>query len=252
MSPKRRFLPAVRSTLRSSANPLVRRRARRAGFVLVNVWLVYHLAAIVLAPWSVPPASRLIQNSWRAVGVYDQALFLNHGYHYFAPDPGSSTLLGYVLEMPDGSLQTGRIPNRQIHPRLFYHRHFMLTESLASDDWSPKVRAELVQAMASELCREHGARRVTLLCVSHGLPSMEFVRAGGTLDDPEKYTEEPLGRFLYDDQTQTARLESPARLEAEGDDTPPQADARPADTRPTAATGPAVPIEIVPTPDRAK
>ena len=79
---------------------------------------------------------------------------------------------------------------------------------------------------------------------------MEFVRAGGTLDDPEKYTEEPLGRFLYDDHTQTAKLESPARLEAEGDDTPPQADGRPADTRPTAATGPAAPIEIVPAPDR--
>ena len=141
MSPKRRFLPGVSSTLRSTADPLVRRWAHRAGFVLVNLWLVYHLAAIVLAPWSVPPASRLIQNSWRAVGVYDQALFLNHGYHYFAPEPGNSTLLGYVLEMPDGSLQTGRIPNRQIHPRLFYHRHFMLTESLASEDWSPKVRA---------------------------------------------------------------------------------------------------------------
>jgi hypothetical protein len=252
MSTKRRFLPATWSTLRSGVNPLVRRWARAAGFVVVNLWLVYHLAAIVLAPWSVPPASRLIQNSWRAVGIYDQALFLNHGYHYFAPEPGNSTLLGYVLEMPDGSLQTGRIPNPQIHPRLLYHRHFMLTESLASDDWSPKVRAELVQAMASELCREHAARRVTLSRVGHQLPTMEFVRAGGTLDDPGSYTEEPLGRFLYDDQTQTAQLESSARLEAERDDAPPQTDARPADRPPTAATGPAVPIEIVPAPDRAK
>ncbi len=252
MSTKRLLLPDRWPISRSRLIPLVRRWAHPAGFVLVNLWLVYHLAAIVLAPWAIPPASPLIHNSFRAVRAYDEALFLNHGYHYFAPEPGSSTLLGYVLEMPDGSLQTGRIPNRQIHPRLFYHRHFMLTESLGSDDWSPKVRDELVQAMASELCREHGARRVTLSRVSHGLPSMEFVRAGGTLDDPEKYTEEPLGRFLYDDQTQTAQLEVSARLEAERDDTPPQADARPADRRPTAATGPAVPIEIVPAPDRAK
>jgi hypothetical protein len=124
---------------------------------------------------------------------------LNHGYHYFAPEPGGSTLVGYVLEMPDGSLQTGRIPNREIRPRLFYHRHFMLTEYLGSDDLAPLLREELVRAMARELCREHGARRVTLSRVTHNWPTMEFVRAGGTLDDPEHYTEEPLGTFSYDD-----------------------------------------------------
>jgi hypothetical protein len=176
------------------------RWGRRAGFVLVNIWLVYHLAAITLAPWSVPPSSRLVQKAWRAVGTYDQVLFLNHGYHYFAPEPSSSTLVAYVLEMPDGSMQTGRIPNREIKPRLFYHRHFMLTEFLASDDLSPEQRAEFVRAMARELCREHNARRVTLSRVTHRLPpSMEFVRAGGTLDDPESYTEEPLGTFSFDE-----------------------------------------------------
>jgi hypothetical protein len=178
---------------------IVRRWARAVGFALVNVWLVYHLVAIVLAPWSVPPASRLVQNAWRAVGAYDQALFLNHGYHYFAPEPGNSTLLAYVLEMPDGSLKTGRIPNREIRPRLLYHRHFMLTESLASEDLSPSVRSELIGAMARELCREHQARRVTLSRLTHRLPTMEFVRAGGALDDPESYTEEPLGTFSSDD-----------------------------------------------------
>jgi len=199
MSSERPPLPVTASALRSQVLRYGRRWGRPVGFVLVNVWLVYHLAAIVLAPWSVPPASRLVQNSWRAVGAYDQILFLNHGYHYFAPEPGNSTLVAYVLEMPDGSLQTGRIPNRDIHPRLLYHRHFMLTESLASDDLSPSVRTELIRAMARELCREHHARRVTLSRVTHRLPSMEFVRAGGALDDPESYTEEPLGTFSSDE-----------------------------------------------------
>src|ERR1700677_1337638 len=143
--------------------------------------------------------------------------------------------------MPNGSRQSDCIPNCKMRPRLLYHRHFMLTEALASDDFSPQVRSELVRAMASELCREHGARSVTLSRVSHQLPTMEFVRAGGALDDPEKYSEEPLGRFVYDAQTETAQLESPAGLEAERDDTPPLANARSADTRPTAATGPAIP-----------
>jgi hypothetical protein len=199
MSPDRPPPRAIASALRSQVLRFVRRWGRPAGFVLVNVWLVYHLAAIVLAPWSVPPASRLVQNSWRTVGAYDQILFLNHGYHYFAPEPGNSTLVAYVLEMPDGSLQTGRIPNRDIRPRLLYHRHFMLTESLASDDLSPSVRTELIRAMARELCREHHAQRVTLSRVTHRLPSMEFVRAGGALDDPESYTEEPLGTFSSDE-----------------------------------------------------
>src|SRR4051794_18240080 len=57
----------------------------RAGFILVNLWLVYHLAAVVIAPWSVPPSSRLVQGAWRSVGPYVQLLYLNHGYHYFAP-----------------------------------------------------------------------------------------------------------------------------------------------------------------------
>ena len=77
------------------------RIARLIGFALVNLWLVFHLAGIVIAPWSVPPSSRLVQNSWGKIGPYVQLLFLNHGYHYFAPEPGSSTLVAYVLEMPE-------------------------------------------------------------------------------------------------------------------------------------------------------
>jgi hypothetical protein len=178
----------------------MRRIARPLGFVLLNLWLVYHLAGIIIAPWSVPPTSRLVQNAWRVVGPYVQVLYLNHGYHYFAPEPGVSTLVGYVLEMPDGRVETGRIPNRGIRPRLLYHRHFMLTEMLGSGDaLAPSVKSELVRSMARALCRQSGARRVTLSQVTHRLPSMEFIRAGGALDDPRSYTEEPLGTFSCDE-----------------------------------------------------
>ena len=174
------------------------RIARLLGFAVVNLWLVFHLAGIVIAPWSVPPSSRLVQNSWGKIGWYVQLLFLNHGYHYFAPEPGSSTLVAYVLEMPDGRQETGRIPNRGIWPRLLYHRHFMLTEFLAaSDNYPPAVRKELLRSMARELCREHGAIRVTLNKVTHRLPTMEHIRAGGTLN--ENYTEEFLETFSCDE-----------------------------------------------------
>lgn len=183
----------------SRLSDTARHRLALAGFVLINIWIVYHFCAIVVAPWSVPPSSRLVQNAWWAVHPYVQALFLNHGYHYFAPEPGNSTLLAYVLEMPDGRRETGRIPNRSIQPRLLYHRHFMLTEFLGSGDTlAPAMRADFVRAMARELCREYGARRVTLSKVTHRLPTMERIRAGGKLDDPESYTEEPLGTFTCD------------------------------------------------------
>jgi hypothetical protein len=192
--------PAFTDVQQHAPPPALSRRrqiASTVGFVLVNVWLVYHLAGIVIAPWSVPPSSRLVQNAWRGIGPYVQLLFLNHGYHYFAPEPGNSTLVAYVLEMPGGKRETGRIPNRGIRPRLLYHRHFMLTEFLAaSENYPPAVRTELLRAMARELCHEHGALRVTLSKVTHRLPTMERIRAGGTLDD--NYTEEPLGTFSCD------------------------------------------------------
>jgi hypothetical protein len=193
-------LPAISVSQKRAplpASPRLRRIASTAGFVLVNVWLVYHLAGIVIAPYSVPPSSRLVQNARRGIAAYVQIFFLDHGYHYFAPEPGNSTLVAYVLELPNGKRETGRIPNRGIRPRLLYHRHFMLTEFLAaSENYPPAVRTELLRAMARELCHEHGALRVTLSQVTHRLPTMERIRAGGTLDD--NYTEEPLGTFSCD------------------------------------------------------
>ena len=73
---------------------------RRAGGRLlrwgVNLWLVFHLTAIVIAPASVSPSSELVDSAWELVGPYLQFLYLNHGHHFFAPEPGESTLLAFV------------------------------------------------------------------------------------------------------------------------------------------------------------
>lgn len=166
---------------------------KRLGFLLVNVWLVYHLFAIIAAPASVAPSSRLQQESWRLAGPYLQSLYLNHGWHYFSPEPGRSTLLAYTLEFPDGTQQSGRLPNRQIQPRLLYHRYFMLTEFLGNSD--PEGQPIWHRAFARALCREHGAERVTLSKVYHDLPLAERILAGGQLDDPEFFSEEAIGVF---------------------------------------------------------
>lgn len=97
----------------------------------ITCWLVFHLIAIVSAPASVAPASELSRSIWGICRPYLQALYLNHGYHFFAPDPGESTLLTFQVERADGSVVQDTIPRPEIWPRLMYHRHFMLTESLA-------------------------------------------------------------------------------------------------------------------------
>lgn len=166
---------------------------KRLGFVAVNVWLIYHLFAIVAAPASVAPSSQIQQESWSLAGRYLQTLYLNHGWHYFSPEPGRATLLSYTLEFPDGTTETGRLPNRGIQPRLLYHRYFMLTEFLGN---SPPERQPLWhQAYARQLCRENGAERVWLSRVYHDLPLAERILAGGTMDDPEFFTEETIGVF---------------------------------------------------------
>lgn len=170
---------------------------RVVGWTSLNMWLVYHLLAIVIAPLSVPPTSTIYQTAWIPVGPYLSVLYLNHGYHYFAPEPGDATLLGYTLEFADGRSESGRLPNRGIEPRLLYHRHFMLTEQMQvfNDDIDAQLQEKWCRTYALALGRKYGAAKVTLSKVRHRVPTMERVRGGGKLDDSDLYTEEPLGTW---------------------------------------------------------
>jgi hypothetical protein len=161
----------------------------------VNIWLVYHLCAVVIAPAAVAPSSELIESAWYVVHPYLQLLCLNNGYHFFAPEPTESTLLAYKAERADGTVVEGRIPNRSIFPRLLYHRHFMLTEHMK--DAPAELKDQWVSSYAEHLCRKFGAARVTLTGQIHNLPTMEMVRSGVRLDDPASYEDEPLGVFEW-------------------------------------------------------
>ncbi len=139
----------------------------------------------------------LAMTAWEVVHPYLQVLYLNHGYHFFAPEPAESTLLAYVAEREDGTLIQGRIPNREIRPRLLYHRHFMLSEHMAGAD--PEIRDLWHRSFARHIATKHGAERVHLSEVTHYLPSMEMVREGILLDDPTGFAEQPLGVFTWDE-----------------------------------------------------
>ena len=71
---------------------------------LVSAILIFHLLAVFLPPFafetsSIPgTGSPLAQPLMRWFGPYVDAAYLNHGYAFFAPDPGSSFLLRATME----------------------------------------------------------------------------------------------------------------------------------------------------------
>ncbi len=175
----------------SSPNPSPGRQ--RLIRLAISFWLVYHVSAIVIAPASVSPASSLVQSVWLVFRPYLQLLYLNNGYHFFAPEPAESTLLAYKAEREDGTVIEGRIPNRQIVPRLLYHRHFMLTEQMNSGP--PDLEEPWYRSYAEHIGHKYGARKVTLTRQLHYLPTMEMVRGGISLHNPESFENQPLGEF---------------------------------------------------------
>lgn len=176
---------------------LLSRRARG----VVSLLLILHLVAIASAPLAMEPSSLPAQKVFAFFRTYLDAAFLNHGYHFFAPEPGPSHLIRYELTFSDGRVEGGVFPDftRQ-RPRLNYHRHFMLSEfanRLAVDDAQQSALHELSQSFARHLMSERDAESATLFLRRHYIPSPQQVKDGMALDAEELYAERPLGTFLF-------------------------------------------------------
>jgi hypothetical protein len=109
---------------------------------------VVHLTAVVVAPLAVAcdtgtSSSPAVAPVRRWLDPYITFLFLNHGYFFFAPDPGPNHLVDYKVEFDDGRLPIeGRFPNlKEQQPRLLYHRYFMLSEALYANFAPPEAPA---------------------------------------------------------------------------------------------------------------
>ena len=171
---------------------------RRLAFAAGHLLLAWHLVALCVGPATMPPASPLQRTVAAYFVPYVTALYLGHGYHFFAPDPGPSTLLRYEGSTPDGTPVAGTLPDvGDQYPRLLYHRHFMLTERLGG----PLARsAAFHRALADGLFRETGAEELTLTAITHRTPEPREVQLGFGLDDPALYAGRPLGRFVRGDR----------------------------------------------------
>jgi len=152
---------------------------------VVSLLLALHLLGIFLAPLASRPeptsVSALCESLMRWYQPYLDTAYLNHGYGFFSPDPGSSLLIRYEVELPDGGLQQGVLPDRNEHwPRLLYHRHFMLSSQSA-------MMQGLPEGFARHLLYKYQGRRVKLELVEHVPASPENVLNKRELTDAASY-----------------------------------------------------------------
>jgi hypothetical protein len=175
---------------------------------LVSAAIVWHLTAILIGAWiASPPESPFAAFAARPFRPYIAVADLNHGYRFFAPNPGPSHLFRYQLTFDDGSTRDGYFPNREQHwPRLLYHRYFMLSENLnvlrpdlprpkeapVSDRAPLQGFRALADSYAAQLLRSTGASRVDWQLVRHYQPPPGDVLAGRPLTHGDNY--EPLER----------------------------------------------------------
>ena len=174
--------------------------------IALSFLLLVHLAAVFVPPFrfatSSGPglASPFAEPLMQVLRPYVELLFLDHGYFFFAPNPGPSHLLRARLEFADGGPPeelTFPDRNRQ-RPRLLYHRHFMLAEQLHSDfiplQPPPEVAGDASQAARWQQTRQaYEARRKSFedhLRSTYGASKVTLTRLEHTLYGPAAFQNE--------------------------------------------------------------
>lgn len=170
---------------------------------LLSALFALHLLAIFVAPMNLPPSSELTQSLADFFHLYLETAYLNHGYHFFAPEPGSSFLIRWKAELPDGSERTGTLPDlNEQWPRLRYHRHFMLSSQVRNLPGLP-------ESYMKHLQHRHGAKRVSLEYIEHRPTGAEAVLRGVRLDDPSSYRTVGIATLDEQGRTDVQLLEPP-------------------------------------------
>lgn len=162
--------------------------------LLASLLIVLHLAAVFIAPLdfacrSPGSASPLTSTLMGWLRPYVNFLYLNHGYAFFAPDPGPSHLVRYRIEFDNGREPVeGIFPDLQTQrPRLLYHRHFMLAETLYNSFTPPeepdemRLDPELAALLTDSQRRQleaaiHGRHREQVTLWKHSRVQYEMLR----------------------------------------------------------------------------
>ena len=203
--------------------------------VVVSGLLVFHVLAVFVPPFTFATTSGpgtgspFAEPLMRALKPYTDVVYLDHGYFFFAPNPGPSHLLRAKLEFADGRpTKELMFPDRSQHwPRLLYHRHFMLAEQLHSDFVPPQpppgidpvgmvrwqrardIYVQRRQSFADHLRMRYGAANVTLTRVEHELmPPGEYASRADQINAAETFVDLPEDLSGIEGQTRIDSRES--------------------------------------------
>lgn len=137
-------------TDQNASNPEIKLSAKWRA--VISLLLIVHIVAIFMPPFMLQasgsggtsPIGAAVMNTLQP---YIDVTFLNHGYAFFAPNPGPSHLLEARIEFDDGREPIKeKFPDLDAQwPRLLYHRHFMLSEQLTAQYQPPQLPQEISQ-----------------------------------------------------------------------------------------------------------
>jgi hypothetical protein len=143
------------------------RRGGRPALVIriaLTVFIVWHFTGVFLAALCVPVSSTLvyaIAQHW-PMQWYLDALYMNQGHSFFAPNVGPGHQINYQLVDQSGhEIERGEFPSKKDHwPRLLYHRYLMLADQLDMLPFADKPTHDLwqrkyLEAFGRQLLREH-------------------------------------------------------------------------------------------------
>lgn len=151
---------------------------------VITAVLVFHLAAIFYAPLTLDGAYGELLRPLEFLRKYTIVLYLDHGYRFFAPDPGPTHTLRFEHAARENEFVSVRLPDRQTtRPRLLYHRWFMLGESLAAEVAATLAsfadyyaNQAVLSADIAELQRMGRTREARQLMTIHRTNEIEFDR----------------------------------------------------------------------------
>jgi hypothetical protein len=190
---------------------------------VASVLIALHLSAIFIAVTSDAspnyPAPLLAARAAGPLQPYLQATFLNNSYRFFAPNPGTPTVLWFRVQYQDRSVRWVELPGRADLVRAPYQRRLnvavQFSQYLAPDpagEGKTKTITPLGQTLLKSFVRHvawayprHAAdgksspvRNVGAYCLWHGVILPEQVRAGWEPTDLRTYRAVFLGAYAAD------------------------------------------------------
>jgi hypothetical protein len=158
---------------------------------LVSAWIVWHFSGIFLAALSIGPSSPLVMMVSQGTPSrpspmqwYLDALYLNQGHSFFAPEVGPGHVIHYELfDERNQRIAEGTLPDKKEHwPRLFYHRHMMLADQIdiPPDDKEAAAFGRMqLEGYARQLLRKNrGAQTARVQLFAHWPLPSEYVLQG--------------------------------------------------------------------------